>query len=127
MNGAGQPAEQQQHGGQAFQLIDTKLLGKPTNFSGLDKDYKEWAFSFSCWFSCMTLNANTMLEVASEAEEEVRVGFFRGSRGRRGERERFRKKKKKNRRASKSQLLPISFALHVSCLPVPDAEPHGGP
>ena len=55
MNGAGQPAEQQQHGGQAFQLIDTKLLGKPTNFSGLDKDYKEWAFSFSCWFSCICL------------------------------------------------------------------------
>ena len=55
----------------SVQLVDTKVLGKPTNFDGADKNYKDWAFSFANWFACLTENASIVLESTVDLDDEV--------------------------------------------------------
>ena len=52
-------------------IIDTRVIGKPSNFSGSEDHWAEWAFVFMCYVGCLPGDIDGAMKSVESRKEEV--------------------------------------------------------
>lgn len=54
-----------------FNIVDTKVLGKPSIFYGKDSEFHDWNFSLTNYLGCLRSDVPTMMEIAAKQKQPI--------------------------------------------------------